>query len=84
MSKAKRLTKTERAYLVAMREMERTREPFTHAAMLKRFGWKSTAASYFVMTSLERKGYVEKGKRLSLVIDPVVTTKARRELRKAA
>lgn len=79
------LNAQEKSYLRELHKMEREHENFSHRKMCTRFGWRSVARSFQVMSSLIEKGRIEPaGRRLAYVEVPVVSTLGKSDLKRAA
>lgn len=71
--KTTKLSRDEKAYLKQLRLMERRNEPFSHAAMQVKFGWRTPQPSWDLIASLRAKGVIVDGRRFALVDTPLVS-----------
>lgn len=72
----KPLTEPEKAFLAAMRQMARAKEPFTYRRICEIVGWKGVQMAWQTAESLAAKGRIAKGKRLAMVECPVEVRRA--------
>lgn len=71
--KTPKLTRDEKSYLAHLRLLERRQLPFSHEAMMLKFGWRTVQPSWDLMGALRRKGVISDGRRFALVDMPVVS-----------